>query len=678
MLPALLHDRLDELGIDVAVCYPTYGLTVMGLDDPHVRVAAAARVQHVLRAGVRAASAIGSSPSRSCRPTRPTRPSRCSTTRSRRSDCAPSCAPVSCTVRCRARTSPAAPVGSTRSVSTARTTTTRCGAASSSSTSPPPSTPPAWVGAAARRRRATSRTTSARSAPPAKRCAARWCSAACMHRFPELRFAFLEGGVTWAATLCSDLVGHLEKRHGDAIGQLRPGAARSCRSSRTLIEQYGTRRGPGARRRPRRRAAHAERARRRPGTRSTSSRRAGSAPPPTSAPRSRASASSGARPTIPRGRSRSRRSTTAPASARCSRPTSGTGTSPTRPTCCPKRGSSSSAASSRTDDFRAFTHDHALALWGPRLFADTVRGDRHDPSLAAPRPSRPAARRIYYEVTGADDAPAVVLTHGAGGSHAAWFQQVPALADAGYRVVTWDSRGFGLSTFATGRARYRRGGRRPRRDPRRGRRRPRAPRRPVDGRLVGHRVRARAPERVRSLTLSNTVGGLWTDALVAALRHRSSRPRPAPTTAAWACTARSAPSFVTRDPGPRVPLPAAQHVPLAAAGARSHARSTGARVEHAALDALGIPILVITGTDDVLFPAPLVHRQRVAPRRRDHRRDRRRRPLPLLRTPRRVQRRAPYTSPDPPDALRETALALVPRTTVARVCYMVRGFELTL
>ena len=29
-----------------------------------------------------------------------------------------------------------------------------------------------------------------------------------------------------------------------------------------------------------------------------------------------------------------------------------------------------------TDDFRAFTHDHALALWGPRLFADTVLSSR--------------------------------------------------------------------------------------------------------------------------------------------------------------------------------------------------------------------------------------------------------------------------------------------------------------
>ncbi|HEY5170767.1 MAG TPA: alpha/beta fold hydrolase, partial [Acidimicrobiia bacterium] len=120
---------------------------------------------------------------------------------------------------------------------------------------------------------------------------------------------------------------------------------------------------------------------------------------------------------------------------------------------------------------------------------------------------------IYYEVTGADDAPAVVLTHGAGGSHAAWFQQVPALADAGYRVVTWDSRGFGLSTFATGVLGME------------------AAVADLDAiskasgiermHLVGQSMGgwwatafalARS-QRLRSLTLSNTVGGLWTDAL---------------------------------------------------------------------------------------------------------------------------------------------------------------------
>ncbi len=33
---------------------------------------------------------------------------------------------------------------------------------------------------------------------------------------------------------------------------------------------------------------------------------------------------------------------------------------------------------------------------------------------------------------------------------------------------------------------------------------------------------------------------------------------------------------------------------------------TGGRIEPGTLDALGIPILVITGTDDTVFPAPLV------------------------------------------------------------------------
>jgi hypothetical protein len=41
-------------------------------------------------------------------------------------------------------------------------------------------------------------------------------------RFPELRFAFLEGGVAWAASLLADLVGHWEKRNVDAMAHLDP------------------------------------------------------------------------------------------------------------------------------------------------------------------------------------------------------------------------------------------------------------------------------------------------------------------------------------------------------------------------------------------------------------------------------------------------------------------------
>jgi predicted TIM-barrel fold metal-dependent hydrolase len=42
------------------------------------------------------------------------------------------------------------------------------------------------------------------------------------HRFPELHFGFLEGGVAWACALFSDLVGHWEKRNATAIGTLDP------------------------------------------------------------------------------------------------------------------------------------------------------------------------------------------------------------------------------------------------------------------------------------------------------------------------------------------------------------------------------------------------------------------------------------------------------------------------
>jgi len=50
---------------------------------------------------------------------------------------------------------------------------------------------------------------------------------------------------------------------------------------------------------------------------------------------------------------------------------------------------------------------------------------------------------IYYETYGQGDA--IVFTHGLGGNHATWYQQVPEFARY-FRVVTWDQRGFGRSS----------------------------------------------------------------------------------------------------------------------------------------------------------------------------------------------------------------------------------------
>src|SRR5438874_11198456 len=41
-------------------------------------------------------------------------------------------------------------------------------------------------------------------------------------RFPDLNFAFLEGGVGWACMLYADLIGHWEKRNGEAIKKTDP------------------------------------------------------------------------------------------------------------------------------------------------------------------------------------------------------------------------------------------------------------------------------------------------------------------------------------------------------------------------------------------------------------------------------------------------------------------------
>jgi pimeloyl-ACP methyl ester carboxylesterase len=56
---------------------------------------------------------------------------------------------------------------------------------------------------------------------------------------------------------------------------------------------------------------------------------------------------------------------------------------------------------------------------------------------------------IEVAVDGPEDGPAVLLLHGWPDSHALWRNQVPALVDAGYRVIAPDQRGFGASDRPT-------------------------------------------------------------------------------------------------------------------------------------------------------------------------------------------------------------------------------------
>ncbi len=62
-----------------------------------------------------------------------------------------------------------------------------------------------------------------------------------MTRFPALRFAFLEGGVAWAASLYADLVGHWEKRNREALAHYDP-----RRLDRSLLDDLVRRHGSDA------------------------------------------------------------------------------------------------------------------------------------------------------------------------------------------------------------------------------------------------------------------------------------------------------------------------------------------------------------------------------------------------------------------------------------------------
>lgn len=117
---------------------------------------------------------------------------------------------------------------------------------------------------------------------------------------------------------------------------------------------------------------------------------------------------------------------------------------------------------------------------------------------------------IYYEDVGEGEP--VVFCHGLGGNHAIWYQQVPVFAQH-YRVITWDQRGFGRSTNDDGES---------------------SPKAAVAdllalfdhleierAHLIGQSMGGWAvlgfslehPERVRSLVLADTIGGIYTEAI---------------------------------------------------------------------------------------------------------------------------------------------------------------------
>jgi 3-oxoadipate enol-lactonase len=212
---------------------------------------------------------------------------------------------------------------------------------------------------------------------------------------------------------------------------------------------------------------------------------------------------------------------------------------------------------------------------------------------------------IHYEVVGDDPAlPWLVLTHGAGGSHAIWWQQVPFFA-ARFRIVTWDCRGFGRSSFRTGvvtaescaadqLAVMDAAG---------------VDRAHVVAQSMGGwwavEATIRQPERVCSLTLCDTIGGLYTPELEQALldymasaRLEAARVGAHPALDASLFERDPALAFLYQQLGTFFEPPVAE---MATALLRD-------RRTHAELDATGVAVAMLAGADDPIFPAPLLRK----------------------------------------------------------------------
>lgn len=204
---------------------------------------------------------------------------------------------------------------------------------------------------------------------------------------------------------------------------------------------------------------------------------------------------------------------------------------------------------------------------------------------------------IYYEVQGTG--PAIVFAHGAGGNRLSWWQQVPFF-EARYRVIRFDHRSFGRSTCDEGafHPKYFADDLRAILDAEQ-----------IDraalvcqslGGWSGLRMALEAPERVASLVLCDTPGGILHPKILEAVAGLGDRLK----REAVRGSAALAPGFETRKPA------------LAHLYDQISSLNTGFDVkglgllfsEEAAvaldrLEGFSVPTLMIAGDQDLLFPS---------------------------------------------------------------------------
>jgi pimeloyl-ACP methyl ester carboxylesterase len=228
--------------------------------------------------------------------------------------------------------------------------------------------------------------------------------------------------------------------------------------------------------------------------------------------------------------------------------------------------------------------------------APQTASDAEPPGAFAPLPGR----RLWYVDTGGSGTP-VVLLHAASGSSLMWERQLPALRAAGYRTVAYDRVGWGRSELDDGAA----------------------PGTAADdlqallallriekfhlvataaGGFVAFDYALSFPERLRSLTVANSIGGVQ-DAEYVALGGRL---RPAPQFNALPVEVRElGPSYRAADAAGT-----ARWVELSRRSRLARAlpspQTFRNRITFARLDTIRVPALLVSGGADLYSPPPMM------------------------------------------------------------------------
>lgn len=208
--------------------------------------------------------------------------------------------------------------------------------------------------------------------------------------------------------------------------------------------------------------------------------------------------------------------------------------------------------------------------------------------------------RLFYTDTGGSGVP-VILLHAATGSSQVWQNQQAAFTAAGYRVIAYDRRGWGRSLAAAsvkpqsasddllaladqlGVQRFHLLG-------------------TAAGGIVAIDFALSYPQRLRSVVIANSIGGLQ-DAGVLALGRRL---RPSPQFDALP------PEFKELGPAYRAADPEGtarwlqNEKTSRQDGPRPAAQPVRNRLTLAALETIGIPVLVLSGGADLYAPPPLM------------------------------------------------------------------------